>query len=226
MSNYFITGTDTGIGKTRFTISLMSAVKKRGFCVTGMKPFATGASMTKKGLVNEDAKLIRQHCSKTIPYDLVNPFVYELPAAPSIAAKKQAAAINIEEAMESYNTMKSAGDIMVIEGIGGWRVPISDEYYLSEFVKRLNLPVILVVGVKLGCINHALLTAEAIYSDGLSLCGWGSNHLDRVYPAREETVSTLKKRLNCPHIADFGYCRDFDPDKLAQQIDPSFISMI
>ena len=115
---------------------------------------------------------------------------------------------------------------MVVEGVGGWRVPITNEDYLSELVKRLDLSVILVVGVRLGCINHALLTAEAISSDGFKLCGWVSSHLDRVYSTGEETVNTLKKRLNCPHIADFAYCSDFDPDKLAKQIAPAFISKI
>jgi len=114
-------------------------------------------------------------------------------------------------------------DVVVVEGIGGWRVPITDEYYLSEFVKRLDLSVILVVGIRLGCINHAILTTEAIRSDGHNLCGWVSNHLDRVYSHGEETVKTIKKRLNCPHIADFPFCGDFEPEKLAQQINPVFI---
>ena len=226
MLNFFITGTDTGIGKTWFTISLMSALKKRGLCVTGMKPIATGAKRTKKGLINEDARLIKQHCSKTISYDLINPLVFELPAAPNIAAREKGIAIDIEEAIKNYNILKSISDVVVVEGVGGWRVPITNEDYLSELVKRLDLSVILVVGVRLGCINHALLTAEAISSDGFKLCGWVSSHLDRVYSTGEETVNTLKKRLNCPHIADFAHCSDFDPDKLAKQIAPAFISKI
>ena len=226
MLNFFITGTDTGIGKTWFTISLMSALKKRGLCVTGMKPIATGAKRTKKGLINEDARLIKQHCSKTISYDLINPLVFELPAAPNIAAREKGIVIDIEEAIKNYNILKSISDVVVVEGVGGWRVPITNEDYLSELVKRLDLSVILVVGVRLGCINHALLTAEAISSDGFKLSGWVSSHLDTVYSTGEETVNTLKKRLNCPHIADFAHCSDFDPDKLAKQIAPAFISKI
>ena len=134
--------------------------------------------------------------------------------------------IDIEEAIKNYNILKSISDVVVVVGVGGWRVPITNEDYLSELVKRLDLSVILVVGVRLGCINHALLTAEAISSDGFKLCGWVSSHLDRVYSTGEETVNTLKKRLNCPHIADFAHCSDFDPDKLAKQIAPAFISKI
>ena len=119
--------------------------------------------------------------------------------------------IDIEEAIKNYNILKSISDVVVVEGVGGWRVPITNEDYLSELVKRLDLSVILVVGVRLGCINHALLTAEAISSDGFKLCGWVSSHLDSVYSTGEETVNTLKKRLNCPHIADFAHCSDFDP---------------
>jgi len=223
MLNFFITGTDTEIGKTRFTVSLMAMLKKNGFSVMGMKPFATGATMTKEGLINEDAKLIMQNCSKSVPYDLINPFVCELPAAPTIAANKENVSVDLDQIIKNYNTLKSLADAMVVEGIGGWRVPITNEYYLTEFVKRLNLSVILVVGIRLGCINHAILTAEAIRADGLNLHGWVSNHLDSVYSYGEETVKTLKKTLNCRHIADFSCCSDFDPEKLAGHIDSAII---
>ena len=223
MLNFFITGTDTEIGKTWFTVSLMAMLKKNGFSVMGMKPFATGATTTKEGLINEDARLIMQSCSKPVPYDLINPFVCEQPAAPTIAAKGESVSIDLDQIIKNYNTLKSMADVVVVEGIGGWRVPITDEYYLSEFVKRLDLSVILVVGIRLGCINHAILTEEAIRSDGHDLCGWASNRLDRVYSHGKETVKIIKKRLNCPHIANFPFCGDFEPEKLAQQINPIFI---
>ena len=223
MLNFFITGTDTEIGKTRFTVSLMAMLKKNGFSVMGMKPFATGATMTKEVLINEDAKLIMQNCSKSVPYDLINPFVCELPAAPTIAANKENVSVDLDQIIKNYNTLKSMADAMVVEGIGGWRVPITNEYYLTEFVKRLNLSVILVVGIRLGCINHAILTAETIRADGQNLHSWTSNHLDRVYSYGEETVKILQKTLNCPHTADFSYCSDFDPEKLAGHIDPAII---
>ena len=226
MLNFFITGTDTEIGKTWFTVSLMTMLKKNGFSVMGMKPFATGATMTQDGLINEDARLIMQSCSKPAPYDLINPFVCEQPAAPTIASKRENVSIDLDQIIKSYNTLKSMADVVVVEGIGGWRVPITDEYYLSEFVKRLDLSVILVVGIRLGCINHAILTEEAIRSDGHDLCGWASNRLDRVYSHGEETVKIIKKRLNCPHIAIFRYCGDYEPEILAEQIDPILIKKI
>jgi len=223
MLNFFITGTDTEIGKTRFTVSLMTMLKKSGFSVMGMKPFATGATMTKEGLINEDARLIMQSCSKQVSYDLINPFVCEQPAAPTIAAKVENVSIDLDQIIKNYNTLKSMADVVVVEGIGGWRVPITDKYYLSEFVKRTDLSVILVVGIRLGCMNHTILTSEAVRADGHNLCGWASNRLDRVYSYGEETVKALKKRLNCPHIADFTFCSDFEPEKLAKQINPAFL---
>jgi len=226
MLNFFITGTDTAIGKTWFTVSLMAVLKKNGFSVMGMKPFATGATITKEGLINEDARLIMQSCSKSAPYNVINPFVCELPTAPTIAANRENVSIDLDQIIKSYNILKSMADVMVVEGIGGWRVHITNEYYLLEFVKRLNLSVILVVGIRLGCINHAILTAEAIRADGLNLYGWVSTHLDRVYSYGEETVKILNKTLNCPHIADFGYSCDFDPERLAGQIDPAIIPRI
>ena len=226
MTNFFITGTDTETGKTWFTIALMTALKKTGFDVMGMKPLATGATENEKKLVNGDASLIVDHSSKTVSYDLVNPIVCRLSVAPTIACEIERVKVDLNQIIKNYNILKSMSDVLVVEGIGGWRVPITQEYDLSELVKRLNLSVIMVVGLRLGCINHAILTADAIKSDGLNLCGWASNHLDRVYFHAEETIKILKKRLNCPHIADFGYCSNFDPDKLAKQIDPAFISEI
>ena len=117
-------------------------------------------------------------------------------------------------------------DVLVVEGVGGWRVPVTDECSLSDLVSKLNLSVILVVGMRLGCINHAILTAEAINADGLNLCGWVSNHLDRVYPESGETIKTLKKQLDCPHIGDLAHNSDFDPDKLSTEISLSFIPHI
>ena len=117
-------------------------------------------------------------------------------------------------------------DALVVEGVGGWRVPVTDKYSLADLVSKLNLSVILVVGMKLGCINHAILTAEAINADGLNLCGWASSHLDRVYSKSEETIKTLKKQLDCPHIGDLPHNSDFDPDKLSTGISLSFIPHI
>ena len=226
MTNFFITGTDTGVGKTWFTVSLMTALKQRGFKVMGMKPVATGAIMTKNGLINEDAKLIMQNCSQKVSYNLINPFVFELPIAPHVAAKHEGVVIELDQITKNYHLLKSMCDVLVVEGVGGWRVPVTDKCSLSDLVSKLDLSVILVVGMRLGCINHAILTAEAINADGMNLCGWVSNHLDRVYSKSEETIKTLKKRLDCPHIGNLLHNSDFDPDKLSTEVSSCFISHI
>ena len=226
MTNFFITGTDTGVGKTWFTVAFMAALKRRGLNVMGMKPIATGAEKIKDRLINEDAKLIMQNCSQTVSYDLINPFVFELPSAPQFAAKHEGVVIDLDQIIKNYHLLKSMCDVLVVEGVGGWRVPVTDKCSLSDLVSKLDLSVILVVGMRLGCINHAILTAEAINADGLNLCGWVSNNLDRVYSNSEETIKTLKKRLDCPHIGNLLYNSDFDPDKLSTEISLSFIPHI
>ena len=226
MTNFFITGTDTGVGKTWFTVAFMAALKRRGLNVMGMKPIATGAEKIKDRLINEDAKLIMQNCSQTVSYDLINPFVFELPSAPHVAAKHEGVVIDLDQIIKNYYLLKSMCDALVVEGVGGWRVPVTDKYSLADLVSKLNLSVILVVGMRLGCINHAILTAEAINADGLNLCGWASSHLDRVYFKSEETIKTLKKQLDCPHIGDLPHNSDFDPDKLSTEISLSFIPHI
>ena len=226
MTNFFITGTDTGVGKTWFTVAFMVALKRRGLNVMGMKPIATGAEKIKDRVINEDAKLIMQNCSQTVSYDLINPFVFELPSAPHVAAKHEGVVIDLDQIIKNYHLLKSMCDALVVEGVGGWRVPVTDKYSLSDLVSKLDLSVILVVGMRLGCINHAILTAEAINADGLNLCGWASSHLDRVYSKSEETIKTLKKRLNCPHIGNLLHNSDFDPDKLSTEVSSSFISHI
>jgi dethiobiotin synthetase len=223
MTNFFITGTDTGVGKTWFTVAFMTALKERGLNVMGMKPIATGAEKIKDRLINEDAKLIMQNCSQKVSYNLINPFVFELPIAPHVAAKHEGVVIELDQITKNYHLLKSMCDVLVVEGVGGWRVPVTNEHSLTDLVSKLNLSVILVVGMRLGCINHAVLTAEAIRADGLNLCGWVSNHLDRVYSNSEETIETLKKRLHCPHIADLRYNSNFDPNEIAKEIAPAFI---
>ena len=218
MTNFFITVSDTGVGKTWFTVAFMAALKRRGLNVMGMKPIATGAEKIKDKLINEDAKLIMQNCSQRVSYNLVNPFVFELPSSPHVAAKHQGTVIDLDQIIKNYHFLKSMCDVLVVEGVGGWRTPITDEHSLTDLVSKLNVSVILVVGMRLGCINHAILTAEAIKADGLNLCGWASNHLDRVYSDSEETIKTLKKRLNCPHIANLPHNNDFDPSFSTVQV--------
>ncbi len=219
----FITGTDTGIGKTRFTLALMDELKKRGKSASGMKPIASGASLNNGKLINEDASLIMQRCSKPVDYELINPVVFELPVAPHIAASQKKETIDLGKITACYKQLASNCENVVVEGVGGWRVPVSNKLSMVDLVRALDLPVILVVGLRLGCINHAILTAEAIRADGLSLQGWVSNKLDKDCLCAEETIATLKESLACPYIANLPYMEDFELDKALDRIDLSLV---
>ncbi|MBL1142218.1 MAG: dethiobiotin synthase [Proteobacteria bacterium] len=214
----FIAGTDTGVGKTCFTISLIEALKNQGHAVSGMKPIASGASLKNGKLMNEDADLIMRHSGDAANYELINPVVYEMPVSPHIAAKEKGETIDLAKIIACYKKLTSDYKFIVVEGVGGWRVPVSDKSSIADMVRELNLPVILVVGLRLGCINHAILTAEAIKADGLKLLGWVSNHLDREYLCADETIKTLNAALACPQIADIQYIDNFQPMKVAKNI--------
>jgi len=219
----FITGTDTGVGKTWFTVTLMEALKKQGHQVAGMKPIASGAILDDGRLMNEDASLIMHHCSEATNYELINPVVFESAVAPHIAVSKKKEIIDLDQIVASYDQLASNSESVIVEGIGGWRVPISDKISIVDLVRALNLPVIMVVGIRLGCINHAILTAEAIRADGVTLCGWVSNQLDKDCLYKQETIDTLNERLDCPQIADLAYMKDFEPDKMLDRINLSLI---
>ena len=173
--SWFITGTDTGIGKTWCTLALMQYLKNQNLRVAGMKPIATGCYSTKNGLRNSDAEQILELSGLDIPYDWINPYAFAPPIAPHLAAAKIEQVIELENIIKKYQQLATNTDTVVIEGIGGWRVPINATHYLKDLVLALKVPVILVVGLRLGCINHALLTAEAIIHDGCFLAGWIAN---------------------------------------------------
>ena len=211
----FITGTDTGVGKTWFTIALMEELKKQGLNIAGMKPVASGAALINDKLINEDANLIQAHCSATIDYELINPYVFEPPVAPHIAAEKSNQHVNIDRIIQCYSSLLANSDLVVVEGVGGWRVPLSGRIATVDLVKALALPVILVVGIRLGCINHALLTEQSILSDQIELLGWVSNHVDEECLVKPEIIETLRSSLTSQHLGDLphaidpvkGFCR-------------------
>ncbi len=220
---YFITGTDTEIGKTWFTLALMAKLQAQGKSVMGMKPVASGCKDLGEGLRSDDALQIMQQASHLQDYAIVNPYAFAPPIAPHIAAEKAEIKIDLDQIYSAYSTLQSQSDVVVVEGIGGWRVPISDKTSMVDLVRVLDLPVIMVVGIKLGCINHAILTAEAIRADGENLCGWVSNQLDKDYLFKQETIDTLNEKLACPQIADLAYMKDIEPDKMLDRINLSLI---
>src|SRR6478735_8635362 len=189
----FIAGTDTGVGKTYIACQLLRAAQQRGLRTLGLKPLAAGAEKTDGEWRNEDAVLLQHTATIKLPYPLINPFCFPDPVAPHIAAQKHGVALTANTiAQKIRNTLDESNfDYAIIEGAGGWRVPLNDTETFADVVKILQIPVILVVGMKLGCINHALLTAEAIKADGVTVHGWVANDLGNPMPLLEENIATL-----------------------------------
>ncbi|MGF6517113.1 dethiobiotin synthetase [Pseudomonas sp. BT76 TE3572] len=196
---YFITGTDTDVGKTTIAAGLLHAARSAGLSTAAGKPVASGCDVTPKGLRNADALALLAQCSLPLTYAQVNPVAFELPIAPHLAAREAGVALTVQSLLTPMqDILDMQADFTLIEGAGGWRVPLADQDNLSDLAMALDLPVILVVGVRLGCINHALLTAEAIAQDGLQLAGWVANIIDPKTARLEENLATLAERIPAP----------------------------
>lgn len=206
MPSFFITGTDTSIGKTTAACALLQAANQQGLTTLGIKPIASGCEQTPDGLRNSDALLLQQYSSLKLPYQEVNPITLLEPLSPHLAAKKAGRRVTMNQ-LVGYTraTLTHRPQFCVVEGAGGWRVPINDREMLSALPKELNLPVILVVGMRLGCLNHALLSAEAIIKDGLRLAGWVANSIDPQMLAFEDNVATLSHILRAPCLGVLPY---------------------
>ncbi|KPC36209.1 ATP-dependent dethiobiotin synthetase BioD [Pseudomonas syringae pv. cilantro] len=193
---YFITGTDTDAGKTTVAAGLLHAARLAGLSTAAGKPVASGCGMTSEGLRNSDALALQAECSVELAYDEVNPLALEPAIAPHLAAREAGVVLTVDSLLQPMRHMLAKqADFTLIEGAGGWRVPLAGQSYLSDLAIALKLPVILVVGVRLGCINHAVLTAEAIARDGLHLAGWVANVIDGETSRLEENLATLIERL-------------------------------
>ncbi|MFS0825604.1 dethiobiotin synthase [Pseudomonas phoenicis] len=196
---YFIAGTDTDIGKTTIAAGLLQAARAAGLTTLGAKPVASGCDHTAAGLRNADALALIEQSTLRLPYEQVNPFAFEPAIAPHLAALEAGMTLEVETlAAAMHHVLVQGADFTLIEGAGGWRVPLSAQAALSDLAVALQLPVILVVGVRLGCINHALLSAEAIARDGLHLAGWVANVIDPQTSRLEENLASLADRLGAP----------------------------
>lgn len=197
--SYFITGTDTDVGKTTIATGLLFAARQSGLSTAAGKPVASGCVAGPEGLRNSDALALLAECSVKLTYDEVNPVAFEPAIAPHLAAREAGVALTVQSLLEPmHKVLSKNADFTLIEGAGGWRVPLADQANLSDLAVALQLPVILVVGVRLGCISHALLTAEAIARDGLPLAGWVANIIDAKTSRMEENLATLAERLPAP----------------------------
>ena len=202
---YFITGTDTEIGKTLVTRVLMTAIKKQGKRVAGMKPVACGCEETMAGLRNEDALKLMQHNTHDHDYSIINPYAFALPIAPQFAAAETGTVINLDTIVSAYKLLAGVTDYLFVEGIGGWCVPLDEDVMLADLVRMLDLSVILVVGLRLGCINHALLSTRSIMDDGMVLSGWIANRVDPDYLNIKQTLKCLEKKIPAPLIGCIEY---------------------
>ncbi|MDW6017393.1 dethiobiotin synthase [Vibrio plantisponsor] len=201
----FIAGTDTDVGKTVASKAILQAIASKGFTTIGYKPVAAGCERTEQGLRNSDALHLMKVATQEMPYDDVNPYALELPASPHIAAKHENLTIDYKVLSDKLAYLKTKADTVLVEGAGGWRVPVSDTDCLSSWVKQEKLPVVLVVGVKLGCLSHALLTAESIEADGLTIVGWVANRINPGTEHYAEIIEVLESRIRAPKLGEIPY---------------------
>lgn len=192
----FVTGTDTGVGKTLVSQVLLYALRRRHAAVAGFKPVASGCERTPEGLRNDDALALQAASSIPLAYEVVNAYAFAPPIAPHLAAEQAGVDIDIDVILQRIGSVDA--DRIIVEGVGGWLVPLNRRQSVADLAQRLNLPVVLVVGLRLGCLNHALLTADAIRSRGLELAGWVANRIDPGFERCEENIATLQGRLDAP----------------------------
>ncbi|WP_079226292.1 dethiobiotin synthase [Pseudomonas putida] len=216
---YFIAGTDTDVGKTTIAAGLLHAARLQGLSTLGVKPVASGCTVTPKGLRNSDAQALIDESSIKLAYEEVNPFAFEPAIAPHVAAREAGIALEVTELTKAMRHVLDKGaDFTLVEGAGGWRVPLSDHANLSDLAIALELPVILVVGVRLGCINHALLSAEAIARDGLQLAGWVANIIEPRTSRLEENLASLAERLPAPCLGRVPKLKQATADAVAEHL--------
>ncbi|MFQ2222846.1 dethiobiotin synthase [Aeromonas enteropelogenes] len=206
MKSFFITGTDTDVGKTLVARTLLREFSAQGIRCAGYKPVSAGCARTSDGLRNLDAVLLQEAASLALPYDLVNPFAYEPPIAPHIAASEVRQPIDMQGISEGLRKIELAGaELTVVEGAGGWYLPLDRQHLMSDWVKQENMAVIMVVGAKLGCLNHALLTFAAIRNDNLPVAGWVINRLHGAMSHYQENLDTLRGLIPAPFLGEIPF---------------------
>ncbi len=210
----FVTGTDTEVGKTLVSCGLIAALQARYSVVNGYKPIAAGACVKQHGLANDDATALLQASSSNLDYKEVNPVVFEPPIAPHIAARFAKQEIDVAAMTQGLAALKAKSDWVLVEGAGGWHVPLNSKNTLSQWAVEQGLPVILVVGIKLGCLNHALLSAEAIRASGLKLMGWVANNLNEPNSVSTLNVAYLKGAMSAPCIAEIPYLKNSNKESI------------
>jgi dethiobiotin synthetase len=219
---YFITGTDTGVGKTLVACALLQAFVRQGIKAVGMKPVAAGCVETPAGLCCDDVENLRAAGNVAAPQELVNPYALILPVAPHIASAQMGSDIRLEKIEQSYLKLREMAEVVVVEGIGGFMVPLNDREDTADMAQLLGLPVIMVVGLRLGCLNHALISAQAISQRGLTLAGWVANQIEPDMPFVQESIAALEQRLKGPLIGVVPYRQGLSAEEVARLLRTDF----
>lgn len=215
MASYFITGTDTGIGKTFSSVALLHALRAGGASAVGMKPVASGCDATPEGLRNDDALALQAASDPRPAYALVNPYALPEPTAPQIAAERAGVHVQLAPLLQAYRSLQALSGQVVVEGVGGWLAPLADDLEQADLVRALDLPVILVVGLKLGCLNHARLTARAIQADGCRLHGWIGSNVEGLEP---RYIALVAQALPVPCLGVLPHSPGVSPATLAANL--------
>ncbi|MBU2954555.1 dethiobiotin synthase [Marinobacter sp. F3R08] len=215
--SFFVTGTDTGVGKTLVSAAILHAARAMGKHTLAMKPIASGCSRTSDGLRNEDALILQNAMTEPLAYELINPVALEPAIAPHVAAEQAGRHITSDRLVGFCRGLQfRPADLLLVEGAGGWRVPLNDRETYAEFSRQLSMPVILVVSLRLGCINHALLTAEAIRGDGLRVAGWVANRTGpEPMSCEQETLNYLINHMGTHCLGILPWLEDARPEMLA-----------
>lgn len=212
---YFITGTDTEVGKTHATCALLATAAQRGLRTVALKPVAAGVDASGR---NDDVVRLMAASNVALPERTVNPWLLNEPLSPHIAARHAGVEITAATIIETFHLADERADLLLVEGVGGLYAPLSDTLTQPELIRQLDIPVILVVGLRLGCLNHALLTAAAIEHEGLRLAGWIGNRIDPAFQAQAENIQTLNERLNAPCLGILPYDSAASASSLASHL--------
>ena len=218
MFSVYVTGTDTGIGKTLASCTLLHALRAHGLRAAGMKPVASGCERIDGEWRNADALALQAAGEPGIAYADINPFALEHPLAPELAARDAGIDVALPPILDAHARLAARADALIVEGVGGWAAPLSASLMQADLVRALRLPVLLVVGLRLGCLNHALLSARAIAADGVHLAGWIASHVDPAMERVDDNLAMLRARMPAPCWGVLPHVPDADPAAMPRHL--------
>lgn len=222
---WFLTGTDTEVGKTVVSSALLQCAAHQGYKTAGYKPVASGSEWSNDGLRNSDALILQKFSTVKLGYHRVNPYCFETPTSPHIVSQEMNHPIDFDVMSEGLSYLKQQADWVLVEGAGGWFTPLSENQFFSDWAINEKLPVILTVGVKLGCINHALLTQQAIIQSGLTLVGWVANEVEPAGRYQKEYLATLKQHIKAPLLGKIPYLNEVKEHNFTSYLDLSCLKL-